>query len=537
MGNSQSQDSVYSMPKFNENEYQQLKSIIGEAEQTSMNDFIPVSTDLLKEKLPYFTERFKVTLINLTKEEEKLLNIKYKNIKKSKKKALEKSLSAVSLTFETKNEILSRSSLIRIIEGLCKPTEDDPDRKIRKRFIQLYASTFSNDKEQQTNEEGEKEIVTTNTFIKELASTALTYYVAAVPKIKKVEKDDQEQEIIKEAPAPKFLKVSERIVNFILRDIKKVSVKEDLSKPVNFDDNEDEESTKVNEPIILSWEDFIKYCFESSPFSLLWEIAFCSAFITTSEFKARNFKNYRLKSMTKPRLNPNRSRLLTPEDLFIIDLSIPSFHLSEGWNQLYDSSSSGENWTVFSNCIEDQGSTIVIVRDKNDNVFGGFASHEWELKPKFYGDNRSFLFTLRPEINIYKATEINDHYQYFNDQSKSFPNGLGMGGQLDYFGFFISSDFQNGHSKGVSTTYNNSSLCGQNDFKLDAVEVWLVKEKERDDRLIDDKKLKQQGSIMDRMEDMTFLEMSGVKMYSKDIKKQPNADDEYWKDSEFDSNY
>ena len=26
-------------------------------------------------------------------------------------------------------------------------------------------------------------------------------------------------------------------------------------------------------------------------------------------------------------------------------------------------------------------------------------------------------------------------------------------------------------------------------------------------------------------------------MYSKDIKAQPNADDEYWKESEFESNY
>jgi len=68
--------------------------------------------------------------------------------------------------------------------------------------------------------------------------------------------------------------------------------------------------------------------------------------------------------MTKPRLNPNRSRLLKPEDLFVIDLSIPSFHINTQWNQIYDSSTSGENWTVFANCIEDQGSTIVIVKGK-----------------------------------------------------------------------------------------------------------------------------------------------------------------------------
>jgi len=532
MGNSQSQGPVYSMPNFNENEYEKLKLIIGNAEQNGMNEFIPVSTDLIKEQVPYFTEKFLATFINLAKEEEKILNIKYKNIKKSKKKAMEKSLSSLSLNADTKNEILSRSTLLKVIESLCKHSED-PDDKMKKRFIQLYASTFSDDKEQKDGEEK----VDTNTFIKELASTALTYYVSAIPKIKKVEENGVEKEVIKEGPAPKFIEASNRIVNFVIRDIKNVINKEDLTKPVTFDDNEAENNAKSDEPVTLTWEELINHCMESTVFSLLWEISFCSSFITTNEFKARNFKNYRLKTMTKPRLNPNRSRLLKPEDLFIIDLFIPSFHINDQWNQLYDDSTSGQNWTVFSNCIEDQGSTVIIVRDKNDHVFGGFASQEWDHRPKFYGDNRSFLFTLRPEINIYKATDINDHYQYFNDKSQSLPNGLAMGGQFDYFGFYISSDFENGHSKGVSTTYNNPTLSSQAEYKIDAIEVWLIKEKERDDRLIDHKKLKQQGSVMNRMEDMTFLEMSGIKMYSKDARAQPDADDEYWKNAEFESNY
>ncbi|ORY23861.1 TLD-domain-containing protein [Neocallimastix californiae] len=531
MGNSQSHVNI-PLPNYNENEYQKLKTIIGDAQQTNMNEFIPVSTELIKDQLPYFSDRFKLTFFNLAKEEEKLLNLKYKNIKKSKKKALEKSLSSISLNYEIKNEVLSRSTLLKIIENLCKHNEDED--KTKKRFIQLYASTFSNGKSQ--NNEEEK--VNPSTFIKELSNTALTYYISAIPRIKKVEENGVEKEVIKEGPAPKLIEVSERFVNFVIRDINKIANKNDFSKPVTFEDNnEDEDNNKTNEPVSLTWEDLVSNGLNSSIFKLLWDISFTSSFIITNEFKARNLKNYRLTSMTKPRLNPNRSRLLKPEDLFVIDLSIPSFHISEVWSQIYDDSTSGHNWTVFSNCIEDQGSTILVVRDKNNNIFGGFASNEWEHSPKFYGDNRSFLFTLRPEINIYKATDINDHYQYFNDKSQSFPNGLGMGGQFDYFGFFISADFENGHSKGVSTTYNNPSLCGQSDFKIDAIEVWLVKPKERDDRLIDDKKLKQQGTVLDRMEDMTFLEMSGVKMYSKDIKSHPNADDEYWKESEFESNY
>ena len=48
MGNSQSHGNDLPMPLFNENEYEQLKTIVGQAEQKEMTDFIPVSTELIK---------------------------------------------------------------------------------------------------------------------------------------------------------------------------------------------------------------------------------------------------------------------------------------------------------------------------------------------------------------------------------------------------------------------------------------------------------------------------------------------------------
>jgi len=47
MGNSQSHVNI-PLPNYNENEYQKLKTIIGDAQQTNMNEFIPVSTELIK---------------------------------------------------------------------------------------------------------------------------------------------------------------------------------------------------------------------------------------------------------------------------------------------------------------------------------------------------------------------------------------------------------------------------------------------------------------------------------------------------------
>jgi len=220
-----------------------------------------------------------VTFFNLAKEEEKLLDIKYKNIKHNKKKAIEKSLASVSLTHESANEFLSRSTLLRIVESLCKPKEHDPEFKFRKRFIQLYASTFSND-----NETSEKEKIDTSTFIKELVSIALTYYIAPVPLIKKTEENGVTKETIKEPPPHKFYDASNRIVNFVLREIKKTSTKDDFSKPISFDDNEEE---KANADVNLTWEELVNNSFDCSIFNLLWDTAFCSAFITTPLFKVK----------------------------------------------------------------------------------------------------------------------------------------------------------------------------------------------------------------------------------------------------------
>ena len=43
-------------------------------------------------------------------------------------------------------------------------------------------------------------------------------------------------------------------------------------------------------------------------------------------------------------------------------------------------------------------------------------------------------------MNIYEATPFNENYQYFNMKQKTMPNGLGQGGQLEYFAYWIDRD-------------------------------------------------------------------------------------------------
>lgn len=52
----------------------------------------------------------------------------------------------------------------------------------------------------------------------------------------------------------------------------------------------------------------------------------------------------------------------------------------------------------------------------------------------------------------------------------------GMGGQHDYFGLWLDSDFGRGHSRArpKCTTYGSPQLSAEENFSLDSVEVWAV---------------------------------------------------------------
>ncbi len=223
-----------------------------------------------------------------------------------------------------------------------------------------------------------------------------------------------------------------------------------------------------------------------------------------------------------------KSDILTMEDLFILDTSIskPLRAKSFRWTCLFSSRMNGNSWTVFQTAIENAGSLLIVVRDKAGHVFGAFSATELAPNSKFVGSPDNFLFKLGPEKEIYPSTGLNSNYQYFNYRTNTFPNGLGFGGQFDYFGLWIDDSFEKGHSKGspVSTTFGNPPLTSSEEFLIDHVEVWCVNPKEVDDRYVDPK----QSALEANPEAMELLEMAGKKMWSKTVQDQKdiNFDDD-----------
>ncbi|KFO31822.1 TLD domain-containing protein KIAA1609 [Fukomys damarensis] len=150
--------------------------------------------------------------------------------------------------------------------------------------------------------------------------------------------------------------------------------------------------------------------------------------------------------------------------------------LRQRWRLLFASRLHGQSFSQLCGRVTHRGPCLALLEDRGGHVFGGFASCSWEVKPQFQGDNKCFLFSIAPSMAVYTPTGYNDHYMYLNHGQQTIPNGLGMGGQHNYFGLWVDANFGNGHSKAkpTCTTYNSPQLSAEEHFWFEKLEVWAV---------------------------------------------------------------
>ncbi|RZC90827.1 hypothetical protein C5167_028657 [Papaver somniferum] len=144
-----------------------------------------------------------------------------------------------------------------------------------------------------------------------------------------------------------------------------------------------------------------------------------------------------------------------------------------------------------------EGPTLLIVKDKEGCVYGGYASQPWERHSDFYGDMKSFLFQLFPQASIYRPTGANTNLQWcaINFSSESIPNGLGFGGKVHHFGLFLSASFDQGQTFSC-TTFGSPCLSKESRIYPEVIECWGVLpnggQKDKQDAL--------KGTVLDRLE-------------------------------------
>jgi hypothetical protein len=147
--------------------------------------------------------------------------------------------------------------------------------------------------------------------------------------------------------------------------------------------------------------------------------------------------------------------LLRKEYAWHIGGALPLQELEE-WKLLYHSAYNGLSFNTFLGSIsKDDGPTVLIIKDKEGYVYGGYASQTWERHGGFYGDMKSFLFQLYPKASIFRPTGANNNIQWcaVNFSSEDIPNGIGFGGRVNHLGLFLSASFDQGH------TFNCTTFC------------------------------------------------------------------------------
>ncbi|KAK3016639.1 hypothetical protein RJ639_005962 [Escallonia herrerae] len=156
----------------------------------------------------------------------------------------------------------------------------------------------------------------------------------------------------------------------------------------------------------------------------------------------------------------------------------------------------------------DEGPTVLIIKDKEGYIYGGYASQRWQRHADFYGDMKSFLFQLYPQAAIFRPTGANSNLQWcaVNFSSESIPNGIGFGGRINHFGMFLSANFDQGHTFSC-TTFGSPCMSKANQIYPEVIECWGVVPKgpqqERQNGV--------KGTVLERFkEDRNMLNMVGL---------------------------
>ena len=165
------------------------------------------------------------------------------------------------------------------------------------------------------------------------------------------------------------------------------------------------------------------------------------------------------------------SEILSNNQLKELHLFFPYFHQYSSLYKIFTISKDGtELKSLYKKC-EGIKNSIIVIKDKEQNIFGAFASDIIYPSFTFTGTADSFLFTFYKEekIHIYKATEINDNYMYCDNEQICF------GSDGEQFSLALKNNLLDGFTK-TTDTYKNKPLNGSDKFTIAMLEIWGFKE-------------------------------------------------------------
>jgi len=141
------------------------------------------------------------------------------------------------------------------------------------------------------------------------------------------------------------------------------------------------------------------------------------------------------------------------------------------WKCHFCTQRDGTSMITFREKVSIHSETLLIIKDKDKNIFGAYANRPWKKTQSYTGDQKNFLyaFPLNGMAKIYQSTGENILFQKI-DKDALFLGGSEKDAKC---ALFLTGNFSRGHSHGENNTYTNTkSLSTNEDFDIVAVKVW-----------------------------------------------------------------
>ncbi|CAK4770963.1 unnamed protein product [Aphanomyces euteiches] len=136
------------------------------------------------------------------------------------------------------------------------------------------------------------------------------------------------------------------------------------------------------------------------------------------------------------------------------------------WKLLFSNEVHGSSLNSLLMLCKGQSPTLLVLKEDNGTIFGGFASDVWHTSANYYGNGESFIFRFTPlgKLEKYSWSRKNNYFQLCNEES------LVMGGG-NSFGLYLDADLVHG-TTGKCDTYSSEPLVPGENFACTHVEVW-----------------------------------------------------------------
>ncbi|OWZ23430.1 hypothetical protein PHMEG_0001702 [Phytophthora megakarya] len=161
----------------------------------------------------------------------------------------------------------------------------------------------------------------------------------------------------------------------------------------------------------------------------------------------------------------HQSAFLTEKHMQFLWKHLPNYLTCNQMELVFTTRVHGWSFLSFFDKLENKGPTIMVVQDEHQNIFGAFCPASWKRSKTFFGNGRTFAFSLSPQMNAYMWSGIDSSFMYTRRDA------IFVGGGNKGIALCLQLDDRRGFTH-ACTTFDSPPLVDYQSFRCETIEVW-----------------------------------------------------------------